>query len=279
VELRLGKPARRAKAVPPARREVVKPLCVILPLEEYHPMKKLFAAFLILLLATPVLASDILVRVRTHSDAMAIGGQAQPARDDVAEQWYASGKTAQNGGPSGLIVDLDQNIAYLVNHLDKSYVPIPLPMDMTKILPPEVQSMAPMMQMTATVTPTSETKSIGRWNCRGYDATLTVMGMPMKLRVWASTDVPPALMQFAAKVMPAFLQGQMRLTDESVKEFAKIQGFQIATELTAEIMGARMHTTTETIEIIERAAPAGTFEPPAGYTKKATLSMQDLQRR
>jgi len=53
----------------------------------------------------------------------------------------------------------------------------------------------------------------------------------------------------------------------------------VATELTADVMGARMRTTTEVVEIVEKPAPAGTFAPPAGYTQKATLSMQDLQRR
>jgi hypothetical protein len=53
----------------------------------------------------------------------------------------------------------------------------------------------------------------------------------------------------------------------------------VATELTADIMGARMRTTTEVIEIAEKPAPAGIFEPPTGYTQKTTLSMQDLQRR
>jgi hypothetical protein len=105
------------------------------------------------------------------------------------------------------------------------------------------------------------------------------MNRPMTMRVWASTDVPAALLEYSAKVTPVFLQGQMRLTDESVKEFSKIQGYQVATELNADVMGARMHTTTEVIEIVEKPAPAGTFAPPEGYTKKATLSMQDLQRR
>ena len=240
-------------------------------------MKKLSVLFLLVILATPAFASDVLVRVKTHSDAIVVGGQSQPARDDATEQWYADGKTAQSGRDGGLIVDLGNNIAYIVNHLDKSYVPLPLPMDITKVLPPEVQSMAPMMQMTATVTPTAETKKVGAWTCKGYDVALTVMGMPMNMRVWASTEVPAALVDFSAKVTPAFLQGQMRLTDESLKEFAKIQGFNVASELTADIMGARLHTTTEVTDILEKDAPAGTFAPPAGYTKKATMSLQDLQ--
>jgi hypothetical protein len=242
-------------------------------------MKRFLAVSLLVLFASPVFAADVLVKIKTHSDPIAVAGQSQPARDSVAEQWYGSGRTAQSSGDSGLIVDLEKNMAYIINHRDKTYVPMPMPMDITKVLPPEVAAMAPMIQMSATVAPTSETKTIGAWQCAGYDATLTVMGMPMKLRVWASADVPAVLLEYAAKVTPAFLQGQMRLTDESVKEFAKIKGFQVATELNADVMGARMHTTTEVIEIVERPAPAGTFEPPAGYTKKATLSMQDLQRR
>ena len=242
-------------------------------------MTRILASVLLVLLASPAFAADVFVRIKTHSDPTAAGGQAQPARDDVTEQWYGPGKTAQSGGDGGFIVDLEKNMAYMVNHRDKSYVPMPLPIDITKVLPPELAQMAPRMQMTASVTPTTDTKTIGSWPCTAYDVSLTVMGMPMALRVWASTAVPAALLDYASQVTPVFLQGQMRLTDESVKEFAKIRGFQVATELTADMMGARMRTTTEVVEIVEKPAPAGTFAPPAGYAQKATLSLQDLQRR
>ena len=242
-------------------------------------MKRLVAAALLALLASPAFAADVLVKIKTHSDPIAVGGQSQPARDAVADQWYAPGKTAQSSGDSGFIVDLDKNMAYMINHRDKSYVALPLPIDIVKVLPPEVAQQAAMMQMTATVAPTSETRTVLSLPCTGWDVTLTMMGMPMKMRVWTSTAVPAALLAHSAKVTPAFIQGQMRLTGESVKEFAKITGFQVATEMTADVMGARMRTTTEVIEIVEKPAPAGAFEPPAGYAQKATLSMQDLQRR
>jgi hypothetical protein len=242
-------------------------------------MRTLLAAALLVLLAPPAFAQDVYVKTRAHTDAFAIADQSQPARDDVFEQWFSGSKTAQSGRDIGMIVDLDAKMAYMVIHSDKSYVPMPLPMDITSILPPEVASMAPMMQLIATVAATADTKKIGQWNCTGYDVALSVMGMQMTQRVWASTEVPAALAAAAAKVMPTFMQGQMRLTDESAREYAKIKGFQIASELNADFGGARMHTTTETVEIVEKAAPAGAFEPPAGYTKKATLSMQDLQRR
>ena len=242
-------------------------------------MKRILASVLLVLLASPAFAADVLVKIKTHSDAIAVGGQTQPARDAMAEQWYGPGKTAQSSGDTGFIVDLGKNMAYMVNHQTKSYVPLPVPIDIVKVLPPEVAQQAAMMQMTATVAPTAETRTVGSWRCTGWDVTLTMMGMPMKLRVWASTDVPAALLEYSASVTPAFLQGQMRLTGESVKEFAKIKGFQVATELTADVMGAVMRTTTEVVDIAEKPAPAGTFEPPAGYAQKATLSMQDISRR
>jgi hypothetical protein len=242
-------------------------------------MKRLLASVLLVLLASPAFAADVLVKIKTHSDAFAVGGQSQPARDGMAEQWYGPGKTAQSSDDAGFIVDLDKNVAYMVNHRTKSYVPLTVPIDIVTVLPPELAQQAAMMQMTATVAPASETRTIGRWQCTGWDVALTMRGMPMKLRVWTTSDVPAALLEHSARVTPAFLQGQMRLTGESAKEFGKIKGFQVATELTADVMGAFMRTTTEVVDIVEKPAPAGTFEPPAGYAKKTTLSMQDLQRR
>lgn len=242
-------------------------------------MKRILAALLVLAFASPVFAADVLVRIKTHRDPISAGGQSQPASDAVTEQWYGPGKTAQTNGDTAFVVNLDRNAAYIINHRDKSYVPMTLPMDIVKILPPEVAQMASQNQMSAVVTATPETRTIGAWPCTGYDVALTVIGMPMTMRVWASTAVPAALLESAAKVTPLFLQGQMRLTPESITEFSKIKGFQVATEVNADLGGARMRTTTEVIEIVEKPAPAGIFEPPAGYAQKATLSMQDMQRR
>jgi hypothetical protein len=59
----------------------------------------------------------------------------------------------------------------------------------------------------------------------------------------------------------------------------KVKGYWIATEMNAEIMGAKMHNTTEVVEITNKTAPASVYAVPAGYTKKDKLSMQDMQNR
>ena len=40
-----------------------------------------------------------------------------------------------------------------------------------------------------------------------------------------------------------------------------------------------MRMTTEVVEISQKDAPRGIYEIPAGFTKKATLSLEDFQRR
>ena len=38
-----------------------------------------------------------------------------------------------------------------------------------------------------------------------------------------------------------------------------------------------MKVTSQVVEISQKPAPAGTYSVPAGYTKKATLSMADMR--
>lgn len=242
-------------------------------------MKKLILAALVLLIAVPSAFADTYVKTKTHSDAMTVMGQTTPARDDTTESWISAGRYATGGADSWFVIDAAKKVAYFINHKEKSYVETPLPMDFVKLLPAEAAGMADMMKMTVTVTPTTETKKIGSWDCTRYDATMNVMGMQMNMRIWASTAVPFDFASFNATIMPVVLQGQMRVADSALAEYAKIKGYQVASEMTADMMGAKVHTTQEVVEIAERPAPKGIYAPPAGYTKNATLSVADLQKR
>lgn len=243
-------------------------------------MKKILTLSLLVFLAAGFAsAADVYVKTKAHSDAASFMGQTTPATDTVTEAWFNETQFAQVGADDSFIIDTAKNLAWMVNHKSKSYVETGLPLDFAKILPPEAAAMAGMFKMSATVNPTGEKKKVGSWDCEGYDVTISIMGMAMNMKVWASTALPFDPAMFNQKFLPAFLSGTMRLDDASIKEMAKIKGYQIAMEMNAEIMGAKMHTTSEVIEIAKKAAPAGVFAPPAGYTKKANLSMDELQKR
>lgn len=242
-------------------------------------MKKFVLLVILALVAAPVLAADVYIKTKAHTDAMAAMGQNVPAQDSTTEAWISGNRMANVTADMTLVVDADKGVALFINHKDKSYVSTPLPLDFAKLLPPEAASMLSMLQMSATVAPSTETKKIGEWDCTGYNVVLSVMGMQLNLRVWATTKVPFDLDAFASKLQPAVFQSQLRLDAKSAAEFAKIKGYQIATETSGDMMGAKLRSTTEVVEISTKAAPAGIFDAPAGYAKKATLGLADLQRR
>lgn len=242
-------------------------------------MKKLFTCLAMMLAVTLALSADVYVKMKTHSDAMSIMGQTTPAQDGTTEQWIGDDKFASLGGDQSFIIDLKKNLGYIINAKAKTYVETPLPIDMSKLLPPEAAAFAGMMKMSATVAPTTETKKIGSWTCTGYDVNLSMTMFAMKMKVWAATDVPFDANAFNAKIWANLVKGQMMMDDASIKEMAKIKGFQIATETTGDVMGAKMRSTTEVVEIAKKDAPANVYSVPAGFTKTATLSMDAIQKR
>ncbi len=239
-------------------------------------MRRFALVLAVVLALSGFAAADVYIKSNVHTDAMSVMGQNTPANDAVTEQWLGDGVFAMNSESISTIVDLKKNVGLLILHGSKSYVEYPLPLDLAKLLPPEAAQFASMMKMTATVAPNGQTKTIGKWKCAGYDVTLGMaMGMTMKIAMWASTDVPFD----AAKYMKdVYRNMQVQMMDPaSLAEFAKIQGFPIASDMSGEMMGATMHTTTQVAEIAQKAAPAGTYEVPKGYAKKTQLSMADFQ--
>jgi hypothetical protein len=242
-------------------------------------MKKVFAVFFLVLVLAAFASADVYIKSKTHTDAFSVMGQNQPAKDETTEQWFGDDKFAFSSGEMSSIVDLKKNVMYLINPNEKTYVEAPLPLDMTKLFPPEMaQMMTQMMKMTVTVTPNGQTKTIGQWNCSGYDVSIQMMMMPMKIAVWASTDVPIDMAKFV-KIYSNILKAQMHLDDAAVQEMMKIKGFWIAQETTGEVMGAKMRNTSEVIEISKKTPDASVYAVPAGYTKQDKLSLDALQRK
>lgn len=241
-------------------------------------MKKiLLIVFTLTLLASLSLAAEVYIQQKSHTDAIEMMGQSQPARDEVTHIWLGKDKMATHGTDQSVIINLNDNKMYWINHQAKSYVEMDLPLDMSQYFPPQFSQM--MSNITVKVTPTGETKKIGDWNCSGYDVDINIMMMNQSQKIWASTEVPFSWKDYSEKMLPKLIQSTMMLNEESAKEFMKIKGFQIKTESTMDMMGTEVKSTSEVVEITEKNAPAGTFIPPSDYEKKDKFSMEDMQKR
>lgn len=237
-------------------------------------MKKILFVVLILMAAGFLLRADVYVKTQIHTEPMTVMGQTQPASDQTTEQWIATDKIATIMGERVMVMDTAKKTAYVINLKEKTYLETPLPLDMSKLVPPEAAQMMAMMKVTVTVAPNGKTQKIDKWNCKGYDVNLNVPMMPMKMSAWATTDVPFDWKKFSELAMVATKMGM--IDDQSIKEFQKIEGFQIASETIGEMMGATLKVTSRVAEISNKPAPAGIYSVPAGFTKTDKLSLQDM---
>jgi len=233
-------------------------------------MKKLVLAFIVVLAVAFLLPADVYIKTKMHTDPM----MGQPAKDEIMEQWVGNNQLANKTGDRVMIMDMNRKLMLIISMKDKTYVEATLPLDMTKLLPKEAAQMMSMFKVTVKVAANGQTKKINKWNCTGYDVDMTVM-MPMKMKVWATTEVPFDWKMFSN--MYANVSKMQFMDDAAISEFMKINGYQIASEMTMDMMGTQIKVTSQVEEITQKPAPAGIYSVPAGFTKKPTLSMEDMR--
>jgi len=218
-------------------------------------------------------AADVFMKEKTHTDGMTIMGQVQPAQDRVSTTWITSDKMRTDQGDSStiaMVVD-GKLVLYHLNHANKSYSELTVGSDGTVNTPPGMPG-----EMKVKVTPTSETRKIGNWNCRKYLQEMDMGMMPMTSEVWASEEVKMPYADFYEKLSMAMIPGQhgMGMASKAMmEEMKKVRGVPVLTVTNMTMMkNVTIKSSRELLEIREGTAPAGTFEIPAGYTKRASMT-------
>jgi hypothetical protein len=245
-------------------------------------MKKYVAIFIVFFLSTSVfVCADIYIKQKTHTDAFEVMGQSQPAKDVINHMWLAENKMASLSEDQSFIIDLEKDKIFWMNTPNKSYIEMDLPLDISKYLPEQAAEMMANMNISVAVQPTTETETIAGKTCKKYDVTMTIMmmmTMEMKMKVWATEDVPFDWKKFQDKMIQMF-SPTMPLGEEALNAFKQIEGWQMRSEMTMNMMGTDMRTVQEVMEITQKDAPAGTYAVPEGYTKQDKFSLEDMQRR
>ncbi len=247
-------------------------------------MKKTFLLIALLLVSAAFLCGDVYIKEIFHKPAMNLMGQKTPASDIISERWIGDNKMVYISDKHGFIIDLQQELIFFLNHGKKTFIQMDMDSDIKKILPAQLTQMMGMMKVTLTVSPNGRTKTVKNWNCNGYDIAMGVQGpMPIKMQmnIWASPEVPFDWKLYQEKMGPMVMKASslsMPITDQMKKEYLKIKGFQLASEVRINVMGQEMVHTTEVLEISDKPAPEDIYNVPAGYAKKEKFQMNDMQR-
>lgn len=215
--------------------------------------------------------ADHVIKGKKHTDAINMMGQSQPAKDEDTTTWLGNDKMRQDIGDVTSLIRLDKNKMYIINHADKTYSEMDLPLNLDEMLPPEAKQIMDSMDISSSITDTGETKTINDWNCKKYlvEIAISMMGMemPTKMDMWTSKDLGVDLKEFKQLYTQTLATNPM--FQDFIGEFEKIDGYPVLTEFSMDMMGAEQKYKEEVLSVEKTSPPAGTYELPEGYTKTA----------
>ena len=228
--------------------------------------------------------TDIYMKQKNHTDAMSIMGQTQPAKDEMNITWIAKDKSrTDTGDKNTTILRMDKGLLYQIDHQKKTYKEMPL--NIKQMIDENVadkgkeaeeaaalaQEMAAAFaeSMEVKVTPTDEKKKVGNWNCRKYLLDTKMAMGESKSEAWATEELKIDWKSYLmlTNAMMAGSPGFEKMIDKIYQEMSKIKGVIVLQLNTTKAMGIEVKSSTELLEFSEQAAPAGTYDVPAGYKK------------
>ena len=167
----------------------------------------------------------------------------------TATYWFARDAAARSGGLVRMISRVDKLETYVVNDQTKTYSVI-------KIEGMEDTSSAPSG---TTLVKTDETRKIGSWNTVRYEMTANMGGEPIEIVLWVSDEIDIDFSAYRAFVQAMAAQPGF----DWMLKFLEVDGFPVRQEFN---MGPIL-SWQELVSVSQESAPAGTYDPPAGYTR------------
>lgn len=216
-------------------------------------LRELTGALLLVGATIPAAQADTLIITREGSrmtgDDGDVPGALRGAADGEARTitlWSRTDRTARMDDNGKMIGDLESGVMYLVNDRNRTCYAIPRQENDS--------GHAPAAQVE--VRETGESRQIGSWQAKGYELKVAADD-PIEVAVWVSDDVAvdmSAQRAYTERVVTPDTAWLLTLFD--------LGGYPVRQEFS---MGS-MRMWSELVSVEEKAAPAGTYEIPAGYT-------------
>ncbi|MBN2183913.1 MAG: hypothetical protein JW746_01145 [Candidatus Krumholzibacteriota bacterium] len=238
-------------------------------------MRKSIFIVLLLLAGAVSLNAETCITTKEHTDASYHHGTVEPASDSESEVWIGEGRIASIGEDHHLIFDFPGNRLTIIQLRDSSYVEAELPLDMTRIVAPEMAQRMTMFQTTGEVKALDEKKDIGGRECVCYFLGSWIDYMGTRFREtertsWVTTDLP-----FDIVMLESYYDAVFRLNNfgsEYIEARKAVVGLEIFSESIQYSEGQANKSTAEVVEIAEKDPPAGVYTVPEGYVKKDVLT-------
>jgi len=242
---------------------------------------KIMILSVVVVMTVGVAGAEYKVVLQHHQDGFTMMGQTQAPTDEEHVTWIGTKKLRMDQGSTSTIVQIESGKMILLDHDDKTYTEVNLPVDLAALMPPGMaEQMMAMLKFDVTVTASDETKKVGEWNAKRYDLKMTSAMMTLDTVIWASTETPiddEAFFDLFSVVMS--LQPGM---DSMLEQMRQIDGYVVSQEgtMSMKFMGDTTVGSIDVVKSIENVgAPAGTYDPPAGYVKEEFDFMARMQNQ
>jgi hypothetical protein len=239
----------------------------------YRSLQLILTLIILTILLLPLsVSADHVVKKTKQTTEIVNGGSEEKSRDADGTTWISKNKMRQDdGNVTSIIIRLDKNKVYILNHVDKTYSEMDLPLKLEENLTQEAKQVFQVMKITSSVTETQETRVIKDWKSQKFAADISIsmmgMDMPMTMEIWASKETGINLKTF--RKFYQVLLSMNPFTKDLVEEFEKIQGYPVLTKISMQVKGVETKSQEEVITVEESRAPRGTYDLPAEYTRVA----------
>jgi hypothetical protein len=216
-----------------------------------------------------------------HTDGFSAMGRETPPRDQEQVTWIGTDRMRMDTGNTSTIIRLDLGKLFVLNHDDKTFNTLDLPVDLEQFMPPGMaEQMMSMMTFEVTVTPRDETKSVGEWEARRYDVSMVSQMATMESIMWATKEARIDMDVFYK--MYKHLNSMNPGLENMAEEMRKVDGLVVEqqTVTTMTVMGNTTIKRSEvTKSIDELDPPPGVYDPPGDYEGKPFDFMGAMQRQ
>lgn len=225
----------------------------------------------VFLLPLSVNADHVVKKTKQTTETVMNGSNQKSSKND-GTTWISKNKMRQDdGGTTSIIIRLDKDKVFILNHVDKTYSEMDLPVKLEENLTPEAKQIIQVIKISSSVTETQETRVIKGWRSQKFSADISIsmmgMDMPMTMEIWASKETGINLKTF--RKFYAVLLSMNPFTKDLLEEFQKIEGYPVLTKISMRVKGVETKSHEEVITVEENRAPKGTYDLPSEYTRVA----------
>ncbi len=174
--------------------------------------------------------------------------------------WIGKNAVRMESAAVTTIIRLDDKVIYTLVPTEKKAIKTPLDM--------AAKMLAGMGGMTLTVTPTGETKKIGKWNTRKF---IQKMSSPLggsESEVWATEDIDmdkAALTRLNQALFLSTPAGSAASGSALKAEMAKMKGVPVYAKTTYAMGGNKQVSEVRLVDVGDKPAPANAYQPPPDY--------------